>query len=155
VAGYVALTRANRVKHRLTVDYDDSDMILIDDGYKSVIFLPDNDNWCVSAIYNPKGEILEWYFDMTKINATDIKGHPYYIDLYLDIAVSPDYMITILDEDELEDALISEDITRDEYNIAYETCNRLIKEVIPNKNFMVSFFEKYLNHLEPYINEPI
>lgn len=153
VCGYVALTRANRVKYRLTVDYNDSDEILIDDGYESVIFLPDNENWCVSAIYNSEGEILEWYFDMTKLNTTDKHGNPYYLDLYLDIAVSPDYEITILDEDELKEALLSEDITRDDYNMAHSTCNKLIKELIPNKNFMTSFFQKYLKLLEPYLNE--
>jgi uncharacterized protein len=37
---------------------------------------------------------------MTKINSIDEQGNPFFEDLYLDIAVSPDFKIVILDKDE-------------------------------------------------------
>jgi len=111
-SGYISLIKVHKVKQKLTVDYEQSELCLLDDGYKCLMFLPDNEKWCVSAVYNTSGEIVEWYFDMTKVNSIDDKGNPFYDDLYLDIAVSPDFKIVILDEDELKEALESKIITK-------------------------------------------
>jgi predicted RNA-binding protein associated with RNAse of E/G family len=147
-SGYISLIKVHKVKQKLTVDYEQSEVCLLDDGYKCLMFLPDNAKWCVSAVYNISGEIVEWYFDMTKENSIDDEGNPFYDDLYLDIAVSPDFKIVILDEDELKEALESKIITKADYDMAYNTCNKIIEEIIPNKDFLISFFNKYLIDLE-------
>lgn len=144
-SGYISLINVEKVKQKLTVDYEQSEVCLLDDGYKCLIFLPDNEKWCVSAVYNTSDEIVEWYFDMTKENSIDDKGNPFYDDLYLDIAVSPDFKTVVLDEDELKEALESKIITKCDYDMAYSTCNKIIKEIIPNKDFLISFFSKYLS----------
>lgn len=147
-SGYISLIKVDKVKQRITIDYEQSDVCLVDDGYKCLMFLPDNEKWCVSAVYNTAGEIVEWYFDMTKENSVDEQGNPFYDDLYLDIAVSPDFKIVILDEDELKEALESKIVTKSEYEMAYNTCNKIINEIIPNKDFMISFLNKYLISLD-------
>jgi len=147
-SGYISLIKVKKVKQKITVDYEQSNLCLLDDGYKCLMFLPDNGKWCVSAVYNTAGEIIEWYFDMTKENSIDECGNPFYDDLYLDIAVSPDFKVVILDEDELKEALESQIITISDYDMAYNTCNMIIKDIIPNKDFLISFFQKYLNCLE-------
>lgn len=147
-SGYISLIKINKVKRKITVDYEQSETILLDDGYKCLMFLPDNEKWCVSAVYNTSNEIIEWYFDMTKENSIDEQGTPYYDDLYLDIAISPDFRIVILDEDELKEALELKEITKSDYDMAYHTCSKIINEIIPNKNFLISFFDKYLIQLE-------
>lgn len=146
--GYISLIRVDKVKQKITVDYEQSEVCLIDDGYKCIMFLPDDENWCVSAVYNKSNEIIEWYFDMTKENSIDEQGNPFYDDLYLDIAVSPDFKIVVLDEDELMEALELKIITKSDYDMAHNTCNKIIKEIIPNKSFLISFFNKYLIGLE-------
>ena len=148
ISGYLSLIKVDKVKYRLVVDYEDSSVCLFDDGYKCLIFLPDNEKWCVSAIYNIKNEIVEWYFDMTKQNSIDDQGNPFYDDLFLDIAVSPDFKTKILDEDELKEALDENIITDDDYKMAYETCYKLINEVIPNRELLCNTFYKCLNLLE-------
>lgn len=144
-SGYISLIKIDKVIGKITVDYEKSDIYLFNDGYKCVIFLPDNENWCASAIYNESDEIIEWYFDMTKQNSIDEQGNPFFDDLYLDVAVSPDYKITVLDEDELIEALELKNIAMSDYEMAYSTCKKIINAIIPNKDFMVSFFEKYLS----------
>ena len=147
-SGYISLIKIDKVKQKITVDYEQSELCLLDDGYKCLMFLPDNEKWCVSAVYNTSGEIVEWYFDMTKENSIDEWGNPFYDDLYLDIAVSPDFKVVILDEDELEEALLLKIITKSQYDMAYYTCNKIINEIVPNKDFLISFFDKYLICLE-------
>jgi predicted RNA-binding protein associated with RNAse of E/G family len=92
---------------------------------------------------NEADEIVEWYFDMTKENGLD-NGKPFFWDLYLDIAVSSDRMIKILDEDELIEALKLGVITHDDYELANRTCKDLIESVIPNEAFMTDFFYEQL-----------
>ncbi|WP_066498193.1 DUF402 domain-containing protein [Abyssisolibacter fermentans] len=147
-SGYISLIKVDKVKRKITVDYEQSENCLFDDGYKCLVFLPDNEKWCVSAVYNRSGEIIEWYFDMTKENSIDELGNPFFYDLYLDIAVSSDFKVVILDEDELKEALEAKIITNFDYEMAYETCNKIMKEIIPNRDFLVSFFRKYLISME-------
>lgn len=46
------------------------------------------------------------------------------------------------------EALESKIITKSDYDMAHNTCNKIIKEIIPNKSFLISFFNKYLVGLE-------
>lgn len=142
--GYVSVVQMGKVKHKLTAHYGNEEVCLCDDHYKGVIFLPDHAHWCATAVYNDKNEIVEWYFDMTKKNGVDEKGLPYFEDLYLDIAVTPDFKNRILDEDELQEALDQGIITKDDYELAYATCQYVLEEIITNKTFLVDFMSKYL-----------
>lgn len=147
--GFISLVTVIKVKKKITVDYEQqSKEILFDDGYKCLVFLPDNEKWCVSVVYNRLNEVVEWYFDITKVNSIDEQGNPFFDDLYIDIAISPDFKIVILDEDELKEALESKVITKYDYDMAYATCNKIIKEIIPNREFLISFFDKYLTCLK-------
>lgn len=146
--GYVSLVKVIKAHKKITVDYEGSHECLVDTGYKCLIFLPDNEKWCAAAGYNGSNELIEWYFDMTKGSFVDEKSRPFYDDLFLDIAVSPEFKISILDEDELKEALESNIITESDYEMAYKTCEKVINEVIPNRDFMVAFFEKYLSLLD-------
>ena len=147
-SGYISYVKADKVKTKIPVDYGQPEICLFDDGYKCLVFLPDNEKWCASAVYNTSNEIIEWYFDMTKENTVDEQGNPFYMDLYLDIAVSPAFKTVVLDEAELKEALERKIITESDYRVAYQTCNKILNEIIPNKDFMVSFFDKYLFLME-------
>ncbi|MCK5129857.1 MAG: DUF402 domain-containing protein [Clostridiales bacterium] len=148
--GHISLVSIRKMKQQLNVCYCDREITLLDEGYKCVVFLPDNENFCASAFYNTKDNIVGWYFDMIKDSSVDEKGVPYFYDLYLDIGVFPDFTTTVLDEDELQQALDDNKISTSEYELAQYTCKKVIDEYIPNKRFMVDFFEKAF--LLPYIS---
>lgn len=143
-SGFLSFVNIDSVHEKLIVDYGGSELCLFDDGYQCLVFLPDNQNWCISAVFNSNSELVEWYFDMTKENSIDDQGNPFFMDLYLDLAVSPEYNIRILDEDELIDALNVGRISKADFEMAYKTCNELIDNIIPNKAFLVDFFNRYL-----------
>lgn len=146
--GYVSLIKMGRVKQKLTAHYGGQEVCLCDDGYKGVMFLPDGETWCVTAVYNTENEIVEWYFDMTKANGVTEEGVPYFDDLYLDIAVAPDFSVRILDEDELQEALDEQVITQEDYELAYRTCDSVLKTVVTNKEFLVEFLKRYVEELD-------
>ncbi|MDF2542482.1 MAG: hypothetical protein K0S47_2200 [Herbinix sp.] len=142
--GYLSFIKIDKVKYKLIANYEDSTVCLVDNGYKCLVLLPDHEKWCLSVIYNLSDEIVEWYFDITKQNSIDEEGNPFYDDLFLDIAISPDFNIKILDEDELTEALHENIISDHDYQMAYEICNKIINEIIPNKDFLVDYFRGHL-----------
>ena len=71
---------------------------------------------------------------------------PYYDDLYLDIIYCPneDNQIIVDDEDELLEALKSDQITKKEFDLAKDVCSELIEEIQQNKNIFINMDKKEL-----------
>lgn len=144
ISGYASLVEITQVKKKLVVSSRNVDLCLADDGYSWLVFLPDEKNWCMTAMYDKQGGIIEWYFDITKENSVDESGIPYYDDLYLDIVLLPNSEIMIFDEDELKAALELEEITTEQCEMAYYVCHELIREKIVSVAYMVPFCERLL-----------
>lgn len=149
--GYVALIHMDEVDFTFPVDYDDSGKCLIDNGYKCFIYMPMKENWCLSIFMNDQYDIIEWYFDMTKENEVE-NGKPYFIDLYLDIAVSPCGTVVVLDEDELMDAYNEGIISASDVDMAKANCEKLLTNHIPNKEWLYSFIDTHLVRLKENIS---
>jgi len=144
--GYVSLVILDKIEYEIPVDYGDSDKTLFVNGSKCVTYLPLEKNWCLSTVFDPNDNIIEWYFDMTKKNGVE-NGRPFFLDLYLDIAVSEDYKSYILDEDELTEAYDNKIITLQDVSLAHQTCESLLKNEIEDKAFMEGFFYDALSRL--------
>lgn len=130
---------------KLIINENSIDLCLSDDGYKQLNYLPDNKNWCMTAMYNRHGEIIEWYFDVTKSNFIDNNGIPCMDDLFLDIVLFPNGDIIILDEDELQEALTKGEIGQEEYQFAYRICDKLINSEFLDIEFILLFSNKLLS----------
>lgn len=139
---YIVAKRIINIKEPFTVS---DGRCLIDNGYYIVEVLPKKENYSMRVFFNDKKERLDYYFDITKENGMDeVSNIPYYDDLYLDVTVR-DNNIKILDDDELKEALDKMKITKEDYNMAIETKDKLI-ESIKNKS------NKYMNmNLEMYL----
>jgi predicted RNA-binding protein associated with RNAse of E/G family len=141
IKGYAALVEIQEVHQPLIVGEKGSEICFYDNGYSELAFLPDNENWMVWALYNEKGKIFEWYFDITRENSVDENGTPYCNDMYLDAALMSDGKIMIFDEDELLDARNNGDITQDEFDMAYRVLNKLLENII-NVEYLEKFCER-------------
>ncbi|MCL1820610.1 MAG: DUF402 domain-containing protein [Oscillospiraceae bacterium] len=139
IAGYAALVQIQEVSRPYMVGEKGSEVCIADNGYSELTFLPDNENWRLTAVYNNHNDIIEWYFDITRKNAVDEKGNPYCDDLYLDAALMPDGHILIFDEDELKNALNNGGINKQEFDMAYETLRKLIDKKIIDTAYMEMF----------------
>ena len=127
----------------------ENNLVVLDDGYKWLELYPeDNKNIAVSVCLSDKDEILEWYFDIAKDTKLTEKGIPYIDDLYLDVIMSKDGKIKMVDEDELQEALDTNDITKEDYNLAYTVANSLIKQIDGNLDKVIENTYKYLKMIE-------
>ena len=120
---------------------------VIDNNYKLLEFYDYSKKIKLSTFFNPKNEIIEWYFDIA-VEIGKENDVLYEDDLYLDVLVKPDGKIKLLDEDELKNALDKFEITYEEYQMAYDEANKLIKMIDGKIEQLRSFTYKYLNFFE-------
>ena len=139
---YLSVKKINSIKEPFIVL---NGLCLINNGYYIVEVLPKKENYTMRVFFNENRERLEYYFDISLQNGLDEESKiPYYDDLYTDITVKKD-KIEILDEDELKEALEKQRISRDEYDLANKTRDKLLQS-IKNKD------NKYMNlNLENYL----
>jgi len=134
--GYAAHIKVIEANRPFMVGAKGAEICIADDGYSSLEFLPDNENWGVFAAYNADDKIVEWYFDITRKNALDNEGQPYSVDLYLDIVLTPDGKILVLDEDELTFAYKEGLVSEEELKMAYHVKDELIDKKIVDVAYM-------------------
>lgn len=117
-----------------------------DTGYKWLEFYDYNSRVRLTAMYDEKNEIVEWYFDIARMIGKE-NGVPYEDDLYLDVLLTKEGNIILLDEDELKEALERRELTEEEFNEAYNVANELVNKIEGKVEKVKKFTDKYLNLL--------
>ena len=100
----------------------------------------------LTAIYDENNKIVEWYFDIARSIGKE-NGIPYEDDMYLDVVFRPNGNIVLLDEDELKEAFDKKEMTKQEYDEAYEVAKNLMKKLKNNKEKVEEFTDKYLKEM--------
>ena len=116
---------------------------IMDNNYKWLEFYDYSSKVKLTAIYDENSEIIEWYFDIAREIGKD-NGIPYEDDLYLDVVVTPSGEIILLDEDELKEAFNKREMTKEEYENAYEEAKQLMNKLKNNKDKLNEYTDKYL-----------
>ena len=124
-----------------------NNIVAMDDGYFIMEIIPKKGNYALRIFIDSNKNIVEYYFDIIKESGIDEEYKvPYFIDLYLDIAVLYTGRIDILDEDELLDAYDKKDISKDDYELVLKTKDRLLEEIKNNTNDLMKI--DYMKYLE-------
>ncbi|WP_339293157.1 DUF402 domain-containing protein [Paenibacillus sp. FSL W8-0187] len=147
--GHVTLISIHTVKEPLKRNINNQEICLVDDGYYWMQHFPSESNYCVTTMINEKKEIIQWYFDIAKCVGIS-EGIPYWDDLYLDIVVFPSGDFYIKDEDELEEALNKRHINEEEYKLAKNIMNDLVKDIEIRENTII---KNSMNHFEYILME--
>ena len=126
--GYVTYLKMIKIEKPLMVDTGTDTICILDNNYEWVRLYPDNENYVLTIMYNDKGNIVEWYFDVAKEIGVE-NGVPYQDDLYLDVVIMPDGEVKVIDEDELEDAFNKKEITIEEYKNNIERLTNLTDSI--------------------------
>lgn len=146
--GNISLLTAEEVKEKLVITKKGKEVVLIDNNYKWLEVYPDNNkNIALSVAMDEKDQVIQWYFDIARDTLLTEKGVPYIEDLYLDVILYPSGEIELLDEDELQEALEKNDITKEEYDFAYKVSNELVKQIEGKTSELKGFTYKYFDLL--------
>ena len=148
VTGYLGLIDIHEVDEVQVGTFRGADIVVCDKGIKWLSILPQDDWYCITAMMNEKEEIILWYIDMIAAQGIDPDGIPYFDDLYLDLVVYPDGTIVVDDMDELEDALAQNDITREQFELAIRTSDRLQKGILHDIASFTEYTKKCFELIE-------
>ena len=140
--GQIHIIKANQPPKDLGEDYIER----ANSGCKWLEFYPENSNVAMTVAFNHENKILNWYFDI--INEVGIENdNPYFEDLYLDVTLTPKNKMELLDEEELEEALKTGDITKEQYDMAYKTAKELMKKIDGKQENLIKFSNKYFDKI--------
>ncbi len=123
------------------------DIIIADDGYYWMQIAPQDENWWLTVMLDREKHIVQYYFDITKQNVL-CGEESYFRDMFLDVAALPDGTVLLLDKDELDAALTEGVIGDDEYRLAVQTADMLMKEVPENIGRLERFSYNLFSDLE-------
>ena len=145
---YFTVKEINEIDENCEIIRDHPSCRKIDKNFKMLEYTPIDDNYNVRVYVDDKNKIFEYYLDVT--DGMELReGIPFYNDLFLDIIYYNDKdkmkkytdreeNLYILDQDELEEALNQNIITRKQYDDAYKMANRLISEIQNGTNVFIN-----------------
>lgn len=145
--GKICLLTMKKVTSPLSVDSPIGKVIIADNNYKNLIIAPKNENWWLTVMFNDKNELIESYFDITKLNNFNNEDNPFFIDMKLDICIPNKYEPTIMDEEELKEMLDNGFISESDYKMAYDTANKIINEYNEHKTEYYKFIYETFNKM--------
>ncbi|MBO0796621.1 MAG: DUF402 domain-containing protein [Ktedonobacteraceae bacterium] len=127
--GYATLFCIDEVREPLYKDFSGQIVCLADNGYKWLQYFPNDSHHALTAVLDTQENLARLYIDICKRWYLDEQGELFYDDLYLDIDVSPAGEVTLLDVDELEEALRKGDVSSLDYELAWREADRLLTAI--------------------------
>ncbi|MFB5088189.1 DUF402 domain-containing protein [Psychrobacillus sp. PGGUH221] len=149
--GVLTLLNLVQVTEPLWVNYADKSICIVDDGYSWMQHFPIGNNYSITTMFNANDEIVQWYIDICHEIGTK-NNIPWWDDLFLDIIILPSGEIILQDEDELEDALSSNLIDRDMYNLAWNEANRITSLLKEDKFELLKYSKIHKEQLEKHLH---
>lgn len=143
--GNISLLKIEKVKENWYVD--EEDRCILAPKYTWLEIYPENENYCITVIFNENKQLVEWYIDVAKRLGVE-DGVPYEDDLYLDVVIVADGRKHLLDEDELQEALEKGIVNKEEYDMAYMVANKMLQISEEEIEKLRKFSYEYLEILE-------
>lgn len=147
VSGLEALIIIDEVDRPKVISAGGRDIVISDVGYIWYQLALRGLCWWLSAAFNDAGELIELYFDITSGNRFDDPDNPEFTDMYLDVVVTPNGDIRVLDRDELDEARRAGLITETEYNDALAQCSELCDLLSEKKTYFIEHCKKAMREL--------
>ncbi len=150
--GTISYLKVEKAKEKFIVKRKDGKTECIcDSGYSYISIYEYNKNYAITAMYDKKQQLIQLYFDIIK--ETGIQHDvPYIDDLYLDIVLTRDNYIEVLDEEELKEALLNNVISDEDYILA-QKCKEYILIQLKNIQFIQGIKNLAKLNLEKFTNK--
>ena len=132
--GYLGMLEIEEVSEPQIWKYQGKTLTVCNNRYRWLTILPREDFYCITVMMDEKEQVQVCYIDMIEKQGIDEDGVPWIDDLYLDLVVYPDGVVVEDDRDELEAALLEGDISKEQYVLAVDTCEKLKEGLLKDKD---------------------
>ncbi|WP_020616332.1 DUF402 domain-containing protein [Paenibacillus daejeonensis] len=127
--GLVTFYRIHELREPLWKEYNGRRLCLADKGYLWMQHFPKGEQFVVTTMFNDKGKVVQWYIDICKTQGLTDQQVPWFDDMYLDVVVLPTGEVFLMDEDELEEAVRTGDVSPRDAASARKTAGRLLSAI--------------------------
>lgn len=98
-------------------------------GMTWLTLIPDDRKRCIGAYIKPDRRVSVWYVDVIEETGIDEDGVVYYIDKYLDVILTPQGDMVVMDRDELDAAHLSGELSDSQYENALKEGELILEEL--------------------------
>lgn len=127
--GYIYGIYVEQANKKFEVSYGDENFLILDDGYTWIQIIPTSKYYTVTIMYNNEKEIVQWYIDITNMNGIDSDERIFYDDLYLDVVITKNRNVILINEDKINSALNNFVITSEQYKNAYREARDIMDKI--------------------------
>lgn len=99
------------------------------EGYTWLQLAPETEHFWATVMFDEKGNLFQYYFDITYENHLDDIEGAWFYDMILDVVMSPGGDMVMLDRHELIDCLKSGTVSKELYDLAVMSEKQLIKDI--------------------------
>ncbi|KFN04290.1 DUF402 domain-containing protein [Bacillus clarus] len=145
--GMLGILQMKKVKEPSYKAYNGKELCIVDDEYTWGQYFINDKNFAITAMLDEQKNLVQYYIDVAKEYKIDEHGLPYFDDLYLDVVLLPNGEIYLLDEDELEAAYRTKDISKEEYDLAWHTAKWIIATIKRREFYWIAILEKEIQKL--------
>lgn len=127
--GYIYGIFVEKANKKFEVSYKDEEFLILDDGYTWIQLVPLNEHYTVTIMFDENKDVVQWYIDITNMNGIDSDGRIFYDDLYLDVVITKQRKVLLLDENKINHALDNFIITSEQYKNAYKSARDIMDKI--------------------------
>ncbi|WP_029231176.1 DUF402 domain-containing protein [Butyrivibrio sp. VCB2006] len=125
--GGIGLITFTGIKAPDEVDKADGNKLIISDkGYQWVELAPGDKNYVITSMFRGD-EIFQHYVDITLKNEVAENGDAVFYDLLLDVVIDGNGTISVIDTEELDEALETGVISKEQYDLARSTAEDVVE----------------------------
>lgn len=137
---FCVIKKINSIDKPYISTHTGKNVCLLDEGYYILEYLPKNSNYGVRVFLDKNKNVLSYYIDIIDSIGIDYEKGLYYDDLYLDITIDivNGELVKVWDEDELQKALEEDDITKEQYDMAYKMLKELLNQIAKGENSIIN-----------------
>ncbi|MBQ1256518.1 MAG: DUF402 domain-containing protein [Clostridia bacterium] len=99
------------------------------EGYTWLQLAPETEHFWATVMFDEKGNLFQYYFDITYENHLDDIEGAWFYDMILDVVMRPGGDMVMLDRHELIDCLKSGTVSKELYDLAVMSEKQLIKDI--------------------------
>ncbi len=116
--GYLTLLCIDEVLEPLYLVEGVLRVCVADRGFSWLQHFPVGTSYTLTTMFDARGSVVQWYIDICRGHGVDERRIPWFDDLYLDIVVTPEGRVQVLDAEELDEALHIGAISQEAYEFA-------------------------------------
>jgi predicted RNA-binding protein associated with RNAse of E/G family len=128
-SGVVTCLEALSVATPLWADVCGSYVCILNTGFVWLQHFPVDSRHVVTTVLDTRGHVVQWYVDICWAHGITRDGIPWYDDLYLDVVVSPTRACSLLDRNELDEALADGRVTEEQHKLALAEARAVLHAV--------------------------